>query len=126
MKFEGGRSEDLPSGAATASWASDGRTAPCWRRRCAERTAPEAVEHAHEKCIEALDRIPRATRLALLQWCLAPALRDIVRIRYVLSHEPAADDGGLDFSGFARTHQLALRVFLCVAALGRIDWDSSQ
>ena len=43
--------------------------------------APEAVEHAYGKCIEALDRIPRATRLALLQWSLAPALRDIVRIR---------------------------------------------
>ena len=83
--------------------------------------APEAVEHAYGKCIEALDRVPRPTRLALLQWSLAPALRDIVRIRNMCC---LTSEGELDFSGFARTHQLALRVFLCVEALGRIDWTA--
>ena len=82
-----------------------------------------AAAHAHEKCVEALDRIPRATRLALLQWCLGPALRDVVRLRNTCC---LADDGGLDFSGFARAHQLALRVFLCVAAVGRIDWEAED
>ena len=83
--------------------------------------APEAVEHAYGKCIEALDRIPRPTRLALLQWSLAPALMYTVRTRNMCC---LTSEGELDFSGFARTHQLALRVFLCVEALGRIDWTA--
>ena len=112
VKFEGGRSEDLlvlatASGLTQAPWGPE--------------MAPEAVEHAYGKCIKALDRIPRPTRLALLQWSLAPALMYTVRTRNMCC---LTSEGELDFSGFARTHQLALRVFLCVEALGRIDWTA--
>ena len=137
VKFEGGRGEDLLVLAAAAEldvglgW-EDGAVLQAAKMRASEKLAADgkywgkelalvAAAHAHEKCIEALDRIPRPTRLALLQWSLAPALRDIVRIRNMCC---LTVKGELDFSGFARTHQLALRVFLCVEALGRIDWTA--
>jgi hypothetical protein len=139
VKFEGGRAEDLLVLAAAAEldvglgW-EDGAVLQAAKMRASEKLAADgrywgkemalvAAAHAHEKCVEALDRIPRATRLALLQWSLAPALRDVVRLRNTCC---LADDGGLDFSGFARAHQLALRVFLCVAAVGRIDFEAED
>lgn len=137
VKFEGGRSEDLlvlvaATGLETGLLvkAKGGNALGSAARRAREKLAEDgkhwgaemallAAAHAHDQCVEVLNRIPRPTRLALLQLVLAPALRNIVRLRNTCC---LTSDGEVDFSGFARAHQLGLRVFLCVAALGRIDW----